>query len=105
MNETLSMFLAWLAGVVLGAVFFGGLHWTVRRGSLSPRAALWFFSSLVIRMSVVLFGFYIVGHGHWERFLLCLTGFLMARFAVIRYTRDQAGKPTKTVTPGGTDAT
>ena len=31
MNETLALVLAWLAGGVLGAIFFGGLWWTVRK--------------------------------------------------------------------------
>ena len=32
MNETLTLALAWSAGVLLGAIFFGGLWWTVRKG-------------------------------------------------------------------------
>ena len=38
MNETLTWILAAAAGLVLGAIFFGGLWWTVRIGlsSLHP---------------------------------------------------------------------
>ena len=52
MNETLGLALALVAGVLLGAFFFGGLWWTVRKGVSSERPALWFFGSLLLRMSV-----------------------------------------------------
>ena len=87
MNETLSLVLALVMGVLLGAMFFGGLWWTVHKGVSSKRPALWFFGSLLIRMSIALAGFYFVTGGHWERLLLCLLGFVIARFIVIRLTR------------------
>ncbi len=43
MNETLTWVLAGVAGLLLGAIFFGGLWWTVRKGASSRRSALWFF--------------------------------------------------------------
>lgn len=82
MNEALTLVLAWVAGGVLGTIFFGGLWWTVRKGFSSQRPALWFFGSLLLRMSVTLTGFYFVSGGHWERLLLCLFGFVMARQVV-----------------------
>ena len=86
MNETLMLVLAGVTGFVLGAVFFGGLWWTVRKGVSSPRPALWFFGSMLLRMSIVLVGFYFIGSGHWERMLVCLLGFIVARFIVMRFT-------------------
>jgi F1F0 ATPase subunit 2 len=87
MNETLTLALAWMAGGMLGAMFFGGLWWTVRKGVSSKQPALWFFGSLMLRTSVTLAGFYIVSSGHWERLLLCLLGFFMASLFVKRLTR------------------
>ena len=87
MNDTLSLVLALVTGVLLGAMFFGGLWWTVRKGVSSKRPALWFFGSLLLRMSIVLAGFYFITGGHWERLLLCLIGFVIARFIVTRLTR------------------
>ncbi len=92
MNETLALALAWLAGGALGAVFFGGLWWTVRQGVSSPRPALWFLGSGLLRMSVVLAGFYFVYGGQWNRALGCLLGFIMARLAVTWLTRPSAAK-------------
>jgi F1F0 ATPase subunit 2 len=82
MNEFLSLALALAAGVLLGAIFFGGLWWTVISGVSSQRPALWFFASLLLRMSITLAGFYFVGREHWERWLLCLLGFVLARLIV-----------------------
>ena len=48
MSETLILALAWLSGWALGAIFFGGLWWTVRKGLTSPHPALWFFSSMLL---------------------------------------------------------
>ena len=61
MNEVLVLAPALAAGLLLGAFFFGGLWWTVIKGVSSPRPALWFFTSMLLRMSVTLAGFYFVG--------------------------------------------
>ena len=93
MNEPLSLVLALIMGVVLGAIFFGGLWWTVRTCVLAKQPALWLFGSGLLRMTVALAGFYFVTHGHWERLLVCLFGFVMARVIVTRLTRA-VEKPT-----------
>ena len=87
MNETLTIILAGAAGLCLGAIFFGGLWWTVRKGLSSPRPAPLFLGSLLLRMSVVLAGFYFVGGGQWQRLVGCLVGFVIARFVVLWLTR------------------
>jgi F1F0 ATPase subunit 2 len=93
MNEMLTLLLAWVAGVLLGAMFFGGLWWTVRKGLSSKHPAFWFFGSLLLRTSIAMAGFYFVSDGHWQRLLLCLLGFAMARLIVTRFTRVDE-KPT-----------
>ena len=92
MNETLTLALAWAGGALLGAIFFGGLWWTVRRGVSSKQPALWFFVSLLARMSIALAGFYFVSRGHWERLMLCLAGFLMARLVVTWWYRPSGAQ-------------
>ncbi len=87
MNESLA--LAWVAGALLGAIFFGGLWWTVRKGVARKHPAAWFLGSLLLRTGIALAGFYIVSDGHWERLLTCLLGFVSARFVVTRW----AGAP------------
>ena len=93
MNETLTLVLALVTGVLLGAIYFGGLWWTVQKVVLSKWSALWFLGSLLLRTSITLAGFYLVAGGHWERLLVCLLGFVLARLIVMRLTRA-AEKPT-----------
>ncbi len=87
MSETPSLILASLAGILLGAVFFGGLWWTVRNGLTSQQSGLWFSGSLLLRTGITLAGFYFVSHGEWPKLLACLLGFLLARVAVTRFTQ------------------
>ena len=84
--------LALVTGVVLGVMFFGGLWWTIQKGVSSTRPALWFFGSLLLRTSIALVGFIVMARGHWERLLLCLLGFIIARHIVARLTQ-MAEKP------------
>jgi F1F0 ATPase subunit 2 len=89
-----------LAGGALGAVFFGGLWWTVQRGAASPTPTRWFLGSFVLRTATVLAGFYAVGAGQPARLLLCMLGFLLARAIVLRLTRVAPVAPSANHRPG-----
>ena len=94
MNDTLSWALAGLEGGLLGAFFFGGLWWSVRKSLVSTKAAQWVFGSLLLRMGVTMTGFYVVAGGDWRRMLSCLVGFILARQIVTRLTRlPEEGQP------------
>jgi F1F0 ATPase subunit 2 len=95
MIETLLTLLSCLAGMALGIIFYAGLWWTVRRGVASPRPALWFSGSLLLRMSIALAGIYFVSAGNWRKLAARLAGFVLARLAVMWLTR------TKVNTSGG----
>ncbi len=87
MHEFFALAVVAAAGGMLGAMFFGGLWFSVRKGVASPRPALWFFCSLLLRMGVALAGFYFASGGRWERLLACMLGFLVARLIVMRATK------------------
>jgi len=87
MNNILILALALGAGLLFGGIFFGGLWWTVHNGVSSKRPALWFLGSRLLRMGLVLVGFYFVGQGDWQRLVACLIGFIIARLIVLRLTR------------------
>ncbi len=103
MNELLIWAGSLAAGLVLGAVFFGGLWWTIRKGMASPAPALWFLGSFVLRMGVVVAGFYFVAGPHWQRLVSCLLGFVLARLLVTRLTRA-ASPQTDPLKPEATHA-
>jgi len=83
--------LSGLAGLLLGAFFFGGLWWTVQKLATSKRPALWVIGSFLLRMSVTMTGFYVVAAGDWQRLLGCLLGFIIARLLVIKLTPVHTG--------------
>ncbi len=87
MNEAMQLALVLFAGMLLGAMFFGGLWWTVQRGLVSPRPALWFIGSLLLRTGLALAGFYLVAGSDWRRMVACLAGFVLARIIILRIGR------------------
>ena len=96
MNKVFACLVALSAGAGLGIMFFGGLWWTIRKGVSFHRPELWFLFSMLLRTSIVLAGFYFVAAGHWQRLLLCLSGFIVARLIVMRFTQpahERAGSP------------
>jgi F1F0 ATPase subunit 2 len=89
MTEPLALVFALIAGILLGAFFFGGLWWTVRKGLASGRTALWFFGSMLLRTCVVMLGFYFVMGDSWQRLLAALLGFVLARIVATRLARAE----------------
>ena len=94
MNETAYMILAFTGGIVLGILFFGGLWFTVKKAVTAKVPALWIFSSFFLRVSITLVGFYFIGAGNWQRLVVSLVGFIVARFVVIRFTKSIDEKQT-----------
>jgi F1F0 ATPase subunit 2 len=84
MSETSIVALALLAGILLGAIFYGGLWWTVRRSVSSGSSSAWLIGSFVLRAIIAVSGFYLVSQGDWRSLPACLLGFLAARICVTR---------------------
>lgn len=87
MNNFASLILSLVAGLLLGCIFFAGLWWTIKESVTCKHPALLFAGSLILRTGSVLAGFYFVCGTHWERLVLCLIGFVVARLAVTYLTR------------------
>lgn len=82
-----------LAGGLLGLLFYGSLWLTIRQLPHTQQPALLFLGSFVVRMSMVLFGFWIVMSGSWERAVACLIGFVVARILVTLWLQPLSGHP------------
>lgn len=98
MNKTLSILLIFIAGAALGTMFFGGLWLTVKQTVTSTKPALLILGSFIVRMVLVLTGFYFIGAGNWQRLLMALVGFIIARFLVIHFTKIKPSHVKKEVT-------
>lgn len=84
-NQALMLGLA--AGFLLGVIFFGGLWWTVRNAIAARRPALWFIGSMMLRISIVTWGFYLLLDllgSSWKILLAGLLGFFIARLMAAR---------------------
>lgn len=68
-----------VVGMVLGAIFFGGLWMTVRQMPNSRRPGMLFLFSVVVRTTVVIGGFWYFAGGDAKSMLACLLGFIGLR--------------------------
>lgn len=74
-----------LAGVGIGLFYFGGLWLTVRQLTKTKYPGLLFLGSFVGRTAVSLAGFYWAMANQWERAVLLVVGFLLARLFTVHY--------------------
>lgn len=89
MAEMMQLILALFAGMLLGALFFGGLWWTVLKGVSAKQPALWFGTSLLLRTGITLFGLYFFAGHDWKHLLVCMAGLIIARIIAIRLTANR----------------
>jgi len=77
----ISMLIAsFVAGLALGAFYFIALWYTVRQLPSAKKPARLMIGSFVIRMAVILSGFYLImGTTHWERLAAAMLGFIIVR--------------------------
>jgi F1F0 ATPase subunit 2 len=73
------LIIPFIGGLLLSGFYFAALWLTVRRLPQSDHPLLTLGVSVVLRMSVLLGGFYGLMQGHWERLVACLAGFFIVR--------------------------
>jgi len=104
MNDIVIAFLTIIAGATLGILFFGGLWFTVRKSVTMNNPALLVLGSMLLRVTIALFGFYYIAQGSWRRLLFCLLGFIAARFMVLFVTKYMESKRTRLKMEVGNEA-
>jgi F1F0 ATPase subunit 2 len=76
----LTLIAAFTAGLALGAVYFTALLHTLHQLPSAKSPARLLLGSLILRMAVVMAGFYLImGTGHWERLAAAMLGFIIIR--------------------------
>ncbi len=98
MSDLFGLGIALFVGGLLGVFFFGGLWWTIQKGIESEWVAVWFIGSLLLRVTVVMVGFYFVSQHHWSRFFACMVGFLLTRIVLVRWLGRDSGTEKATLT-------
>jgi F1F0 ATPase subunit 2 len=80
-----------LAGLALGAMYFGGLWLTVRALPKSRRPAALTLVSFWARTALVAAGFALLIGQRWQYAFGCVLGFLMARLFLTRWHPPGSG--------------
>jgi F1F0 ATPase subunit 2 len=80
------------AGMALGAFYFLGLWWTIRKLAAVRNPVLWTTVSFLIRSAMVLAGFYVLLQGGSGNLLVCLAGFTLMRLWLVRRLSPAAAK-------------
>ncbi|MBN1312326.1 MAG: ATP synthase subunit I [Anaerolineae bacterium] len=89
LNKWLSLVPAVIAGVALGAFYFGGLWLTVQQLTKTRRPVLLALGSLVIRLGMTLLGIFLVTGGEWVKIGICLLGFFAMRTILVHRWQPQ----------------
>ena len=102
MTDTQWLFVAFVAGIGLGAFYFGGLWLTLRYLPEARSPGLVTLVSFAGRTLLTLLGMYFVMGGRWQRLAACLAGMVVARVVLVRRLgtagdrgRKEAEKPTQ----------
>ncbi len=75
----LYLILSVLVGILLGLFYFGGLWLTVQKITAITYPYLLVLLSFIIRVAVVLVGFFLLLRADWRYLLAALAGFIVAR--------------------------
>ena len=72
--------IAFLVGVILGIFYFGGLYLSVKKIDKVKYPSLLMTVSFIIRMSLLILGFFYISKGDYRNILLALAGVILIRF-------------------------
>ena len=73
------MVIAFIGGIVLGIIFFGGLNLSIHLLSKVKYAGILMIVSLFLRMGILLAGFYLLMDDSFINLLMTLVGVILVR--------------------------
>ncbi len=83
-------FLTFTLGLILGIFYFSCLWFTVQHLTHTQHPVLLIVGSGIGRLSVALLSLYFIVGGDWERLIIALLGFLLARTLLIAHWRPRS---------------
>lgn len=89
MIDLLRIGLAAVAGLALGAAYFVGLWWTVRKITSQDSPGMLVLFSFLVRNVAVAAGFVFASGGTWQGLAACLAGFVVARVVMVRLLAER----------------
>jgi len=85
--------ISFFVGIALGLFYFGTLWLTLQYLPKIRRPEILTLGGFFVRMAITLFGFYLIMGGRWERLLIALGGFIVARIFLTRRLRAGGKTP------------
>lgn len=76
------LIVAFVAGILLGILYFGALWMTVRRVTRLRRPILTLGVSFLIRAGIIIAALFILMRGEWYNLLATFVGFIVGRFVL-----------------------
>lgn len=86
------MFIAFLIGILLGILYFGGLYVTVSLMNRVRYPSLLMMGSLVLRMAILLYGFYLLRNGGVYNILIALFAVILVKYIMVSRVRRSIEK-------------
>ena len=77
------MIIAFIGGLVLGVIFFGGLNLSIFLLDKVKYAGVLMIVSLFLRMGILLAGFYLLMDDSFINLLIALAGVILVRFILV----------------------
>ncbi|GAB6191615.1 N-ATPase subunit AtpR [Desulfocastanea catecholica] len=84
MDDTIVLTAVFIGGVLTGITNYLGLWLTVKKVADSRRPTLLVLSSMLLRIAACMAVFYLLIDSRWERLVLVLAGFYLARILACR---------------------
>jgi F1F0 ATPase subunit 2 len=88
-SSPLELLLAAIAGGLLGSFYFSSLWITVQQLPVTQWPIRLMVGSLIGRLAIAMLGFYLIMSDHWDRAILGILGFVLARNILIHYWQPQ----------------
>lgn len=82
------MIVSFLIGLILGIIYFGGLYYSTKKFTKVKRPALFMVLSFIIRMGILVVGFYYLTKTDYKNVLIALVGVILTRFIIIFKVKD-----------------
>ena len=77
------MIIAFIVGILVGSLFFGGLYLTVKKLTSLKYPALFMMLSLIVRLVILTGGIYLIMDGGIKNVLSAMAGIILVRFVMI----------------------
>jgi|LSQX01.1.fsa_nt_gb F1F0 ATPase subunit 2 len=80
--------IAFIMGIILGGVYFGGLYLSVQKINQVKRPGLLMSLSLVVRMVILIGAFFYLAKSGTRNILFALVGVILVRFVMIYLAKN-----------------